>query len=86
VAGITDYAQLYLQGMIATNTGNQALYSKRLLEYTMAKDAGEKALNELSIRWQKEDQDSAKPMKTWTIVGIILGIIFGVIFFVLPRL
>jgi hypothetical protein len=71
-----DYAQLYFQGKTAKNTGDQALYSKRLLEYTMAKDAGNEALKALSSRWEAEDKAKAKhdeEMKSvWATILVIL--------------
>ena len=86
MAEFVDYAKLYLQGMTAKNTGDQALYSKRLLEYTMAKDSGEKELKELLNRWKYEDSQMAeqrgkvKKIITFLLVSFgILAIIYIII-------
>ena len=80
MAGITDYAQLYLLNQTIKNTANQALYSKRLLEYTMAKDAGEDALKVLSARWEAEDKEAAEVSKTAIKIVVVVSIIFTILY------
>jgi hypothetical protein len=83
MAEFVDYAQLYVQGKTAKNTGDQALYSKRLLEYTMAKDTGGNALNALNERWAREDKDAAERQAKNQAIGAMIGIIVLVGFLII---
>ncbi|GMO36262.1 MAG: hypothetical protein Ta2B_16330 [Termitinemataceae bacterium] len=74
MAELVDYAQLYVQNQTAKNTGDQAFYSKRLLEYTMAKDAGVEALKALSLQWEAEDKDKQEELESNKAVAWVICI------------
>jgi hypothetical protein len=79
MSDFVNYAQLYFQGKTTKNSGDQALYSKRLLEYTMAKDAGKEALKALSSRWEAEDKAKAEHDKKMKSVGVIIVVILLIV-------
>ena len=56
----TDYIYVYLKNQLENASNNSALYSRRLLEYNIAKDAGIDALKELSLKWNAENREAER--------------------------
>ena len=85
----TDYIYVYLKNQLENASNDQALYSKRLLEYNIAKDIGFEALKELSQKWYGENRETEEANKQNIEVknsssykfGFIIGIIALILFF-----
>ena len=54
----TDYVYVYLKNQLDNVSNDQTIYSKRLLEYNIAKDSGYEALRELAIKWYSENDEA----------------------------
>ena len=78
-----NYAQKVFQSLPDKRLLDQSLNTKRILEYTIAKDAGESALKELSERWKKDDQqrllETEKFKKNYSIFGKAVAVIIVII-------
>jgi predicted membrane channel-forming protein YqfA (hemolysin III family) len=61
-------------------SNDQAIYSKRLLEYNIAKDAGYDALKELATKWYSENEE-IKNSASFKF-GFLIGIIGLILFFI----
>ena len=59
-----NYVHVYLSDQLEKAAGNQSLHAKRLFEYNMAKEAGDKALKELAIQWYTENSEQETPQNT----------------------
>lgn len=83
----TDYVYIYLKDQLESASNNQEIYSKRLLEYNIAKDAGYEALKELATKWYSENEDMKKQnieIKNSSSYkfGFVIGIIGLILFFI----
>jgi len=83
----TDYIYTYLKNQLENTANNPTIYSKRLLEYNIAKDAGYEALKELAVKWYEENEDiknQTNEIKNSSFhkFGFIIGIIAIIIFFI----
>jgi hypothetical protein len=83
----TDYIYIYLKNQLENTSNNHEIYSKRLLEYNLAKDVGYEALKELAAKWYSENENTEKQnneIKNSSSYkfGVLIGIIGLIIFFI----
>jgi len=59
-----NYVHVYLNDQLEKATIDKSLHAKRLFEYNMAKEAGDKALKELAMQWYTENSEQETSQNT----------------------